>query len=107
MSGIKLSRVLLVTSGLLFAIGIGFRAFVYTKLYIAPNQPYGISDVIEFFLGGLLLVIFGISALVAVFLAVRGPKANRVAAAWLVGSIVVMVTLLGPLHNLAAQWSSR
>ena len=107
MSGSKLSRILLATSALLFAIGIGFRAFIYTKLYIAPNEPYGISDLIEFFLGGLLLVIFGISALVAIFLVVRGPKANRVAAAWLVGSIVVMVALLEPLHNLAAQWSSR
>ena len=107
MRGIKLSRILLATSALLFAVVIGFRAFVYTKLYIAEDEPFGISDVIELLLGSLLILAFATSALTALFLAIRGQRESRVAAAWLAGSIVVMAALLDPMHLLAAQWSSR
>jgi len=107
MSGVRLSRILLAASVFFLAIGIGFRAFIYTKLYIAPTEPYGISDLIEFLLGSLLLVAFGLSALAAVVLAIRGPRANRVAAAWLTIAVVVMAALLNPLHTFAAQWSGR
>jgi hypothetical protein len=107
MSGTKLSQTLLSVCALLFAAGIGFRAFVYNTLYIAPGEPFGVSDVIELLLGGLLLVALGSSILTAVVLAIRGPREDRVAAGWLVTSAVFMAVFFSPLHTLAANWSSR
>ena len=34
---------------------MSFRAFVYANMYIAPDAPYGVSDVIELVLGVVLL----------------------------------------------------
>lgn len=35
----------------IYIIRLVFRAFFYADMYIAPNDPYGISDVIELLLG--------------------------------------------------------
>jgi hypothetical protein len=87
----------------LFAFGLFFRFAVYRHMYIGPEDPYGISDVIEFLLGCVLLAALAVSVLGAVALAVKGPRKNRVAAAWLFGTCISVVVLLVPLHNLAAK----
>ncbi|WP_280151986.1 hypothetical protein [Piscinibacter sp. XHJ-5] len=91
----------------MFVVAICFRAFVYTHLYIAPNEPFGISDVIEALLGFVLLGVLGSSVLAGVVLAIRGPKSNRIAALVLVGVVVVVGLALEPAHTLAPRWSAR
>lgn len=74
-------------------------------MYKAPNDPYGISDIIEFGLGVTLMGAIAVSLLGAVALAIRGPRDNRIAAAWLFGACVLISVLIEPLHALAARWA--
>ena len=106
MSGVRLSRVLTVSCIALFLFGVFFRAVLYSRIYIAPGDPYGLSDIIEFALGWLLIGLLAASVIASLFLAVKGPRQTRIAAAWLVVVVAVVVVLLEPLHTLAARWSS-
>ena len=104
------TRVAAILGGLLllqFVVGIGFRAFVYADMYIAPDAPYGISDLIEFALGCALLTTAVVAILVAITLAAKGPRSNRVAAALLSALLLVLGVLLDPAHTAAAKWSAR
>lgn len=74
-------------------------------MHIAPDAPYGVSDLVEFALGWALLLILGVTVLFALTLAVRGPKPNRVTGAWLLFTCAAIAALLAPLHNLAARWA--
>lgn len=103
MHGDRLARLLVVSSLALFLVGLVFRAFFYARIYLPPGEPYGVADIIEFLLGWGLIAMLGLSAVSAVALAVRGPKRNRVAAAWLVGVVVVVLVLVRPAHDLAAK----
>ena len=107
MTGRTVARILGVATALLFALGIAFRATLYSRLYLAPGAPYGIADLIEFVLGWLLLGALAASAVAGLVLAVRGPTQNRWAAAGLFVTVIVLLALLDPLHTLAAQWSAR
>jgi hypothetical protein len=82
-----------------------FRFAVYRHMYIAPGDPYGISDVVEFVLGLGLMFVLGISVIAAIALAVRGPKENRIAAGWLLGVCILVAVVVDPLHTLAAKWA--
>ena len=107
MSGVRIARILGCLCAIIFVVGVGFRAFIYTRLYIAPNEPFGISDLIEARLGFLLLGVLAASVLTCLTLAVRGPKSNRVAALVLFGVVVIIAVALEPSHTLAARWSAR
>lgn len=98
----KFFAVLTVT---MMVVVLVFRFAVYRHLYIAPGDPYGISDVIEWLLWVGLLVVLGCSVFVGLLLAIIGPCANRIAAAWLIGVCVVVAVLVMPLHTLAARWA--
>lgn len=89
----------------LFFAGLLFRFAVYRHMYIAPGDPYGISDIIEFFLGWALLITLAVAAVTGFVLLVKGPQANRVAAAWLLVTCASIAMLLVPLHDLAAKWA--
>lgn len=104
-SGLRLARVFGVASLGLFFAGLLFRFAVYRHMYIASGDPYGISDIIEFFLGWALLITLAVAALIGLVLLVKGPRANRVAAAWLFVTCASIAVLLVPLHNLAAKWA--
>ncbi len=104
------TRVAAILGGLLllqFVAGVAFRAFVYADMYIAPDAPYGISDLIEFALGCALLATAVMAILVVVALAAKGPRSNRVAAALLSALLLVLGVLLNPAHTAAAKWSAR
>ncbi|WP_396271389.1 hypothetical protein [Ideonella sp.] len=85
--------------------GLAFRFAWYSRMYIGPNDPYGISDVIELILGGLLVLVLAGSVVTAIALAIQGPRENRQASKWLTLICLAVVLLLQPLHNLAAKYS--
>lgn len=101
----QLAKFLGISAATMLLVGVVFRFAVYRHMYIAPGDPYGISDVIEFILGIGLMVILSVSALAALVLVIRGPRENRIAAAWLFGSCALIVMLVEPLHTLAARWA--
>jgi hypothetical protein len=105
MTGTGIAKALGTSSVIVFAIGLAFRAFIYGSMYIAPGDPYGFSDVIEFLLAWLLIGLLVASALTALVLVVRGPRINRVAAGWLMFLVAALVLLASPLHELAARWA--
>lgn len=107
MTGFQVSRWLSISCLALFGFSLFFRAVLYSRMYIAPGDPYGLSDIIEFLLGSLLIGLLALSAIVAVVLGIRGPRANRIAAGWLVGVGFLIVGLAQPLHNLAAEWGAH
>ena len=99
------AKLLACVSLLLLAAMLGFRAFIYSRMYLAPGDPYGVSDLIEFALGLLLMLALAGSAVAAAWLAFVGRR-ERLVACWL-GVVVAAVALsAGPLHNLVARWAS-
>jgi hypothetical protein len=104
--GPRLARILATLSVAMFLVVIGFRALIYKHMYIAPNEPYGISDVVEFLLGCALLATLGLSVITALVLAVRGPKTNRMWALVLLVIATLALVAYDPVHTLAAQWSA-
>jgi hypothetical protein len=105
-TGIKVVRLLSASCIALFAFGLFFRAVLYSRMYIAPGDPYGISDIIEFLLGWLLIGFLGLSAITVIILGIKGPRSNRIAATWLAGIVTIIALLFAPLHTLAAKLSS-
>jgi hypothetical protein len=103
--GPRLARILATICVALFLVVIAFRALIYSRMYIAPDEPFGISDVIEFLLGCALLAALGMSAVTAAILAVRGPQTNRIWALILVAIASLILLAYDPLHTLAATWS--
>ncbi|MBW8367820.1 MAG: hypothetical protein K0M70_08185 [Arenimonas sp.] len=90
--------------GLLAAM-LGFRAFLYSHMYLEPGAPAGISDLVELALGLLLMLALAGAALSAAWLAFAGGRERLVAVG--IGVVVVAVALsAGPLHNLVARWAS-
>jgi len=100
-----LVKILALASVGLFLVGLVFRFAIYRHMYIAPDAPFGISDLIEAGLGFLLLGALGLSVVVAIAMLTRGPHENRVAAAWLLALCTTIILLLVPLHTLAAKWA--
>ena len=106
MQGVRTAKLLASLCVLLLLAVLCFRAFVYPHLYIAPDDPYGISDIIELLLGWSLILALAISAVVAAVLGIKGPRFNRLAAAGL-GFVVILVALVaGPLHTVVARLAS-
>ncbi|MFT4174565.1 MAG: hypothetical protein QM639_18510, partial [Rhodocyclaceae bacterium] len=101
----RLAKFLGISTVATLGVFLVFRFAVYRHMYIAPNEPYGISDVIELLLGLGLVVVLGASLIAAIALAVCGPRENRVAAGWLLGTCLLVAALVDPLHSLAAKWA--
>jgi len=106
MQAVTASKLLSASCVVLLMVGLLFRAFVYGHLYLAPGEPYGISDVIELLLGSILIVFLGATAVLALVLGIKGPKHNRVAALWSSLTIIVILLVVAPLHTLVARWAS-
>lgn len=101
----RLAKVLAAAAiGTLFVV-LAFRFAVYRHMYIGPDDPHGISDIIELMLGCLLIGVVGIATLASIALAIKGPRQNRVAAGGLLLVCVLIAALVEPLHALAARWA--
>ncbi|WP_105215886.1 MULTISPECIES: hypothetical protein [unclassified Pseudoalteromonas] len=88
---------------LLFVFMLYFRAYIYAGMYIEPDAPYGISDIIEFLLGCLFLLLMAASVILAVALFIKGSVQSKKSGALLVVFCVVLFIAYSPLHNMAAR----
>jgi hypothetical protein len=101
----RLAKILGSSAIAMLLVVLVFRFAVYRHMYIAPGDPYGISDIIELLLGLGLMGALGVSFVAAIALAIRGPRDNRIAAGWLLGVCVLVAVAVEPLHTLAAKWA--
>jgi hypothetical protein len=105
MNGVRICRALAWIVSTALVAALVFRAFFYLRMYKAPDDPYGISDILEYLTAMAILGLVVISALVSVYLLIRGPRRNRVAAGWLLAICGADVLLYFPLHDVAARIS--
>lgn len=87
----------------LFAFVLYFRAFIYAGMYIEPGAPYGISDIIEFLLGSVFLLLIVISVVLAVVLFIKGSVQSKKAGGCLLVFCVTLFIAYSPLHDIAAR----
>ena len=105
MQGTKTAKVLSVLCCILLACTLLFRAFGYSRVPLVQGDPTGVSDLIEFALGGALLLVLAISGTTAVVMGVKGPRQLRVSAAWLGALVILIAVAAGPLHAVVARWA--
>lgn len=84
-----------------------FRAFIYADMYIAPGDPHGMSDIIEFILGSLMGVLIIVSCIASLLLLISGNAQSKIAAALLVLLCLTLYLAFSPLHNMAAKYSAK
>ncbi|WP_215426468.1 hypothetical protein [Agarivorans albus] len=72
-------------------------------MYIAPGDPYGISDIIEFFLGLLFMALIGVAGLTSLFLLIRGREGERKSGVFLVAFCSAILLVMGPARELASS----
>jgi hypothetical protein len=106
MRATKVATALAISCIAMLIVVLCFRAFVYSRLYIAPGDPYGVADLIELFLGLFLIALLLAGAGSAIWLAARGPWSNRVSAIWVALVVVGVAVTAGPLHTVVARWAS-
>jgi len=87
----------------LFAFMLYFRAYIYADMYIEPDAPYGISDIIEFLLGCIFLLLMVASVTLAITLFAKGSVQSKKSGALLVVFCAVLFLIYSPLHNIAAS----
>ena len=83
---------------------LAFRAFVYADMYKAPEDPYGISDIIEFLLYIIFIAKIGVSVLLSIILMFRGKDQTKKAALGIVVYCIVIFFSYSPLHSIVAKW---
>lgn len=83
-----------------------FRAFIYADMFKAPEDPYGISDIIEFLLGCVFLFFLAASGLLSIALFFKGNAQSKKSAVFLALFCMLLFVSYTPLHRLAAGWSS-
>lgn len=91
----------------LYLFMLYFRAFIYADMYKAPDDPYGISDIIELLLGSQVLILFIITGVVAINLFIKGNSQSKKSAALLVLFYLALYFAYSPLHTLPAKYSSN
>lgn len=89
----------------LFLIRLGFRAFGYDLLYYNPNDPYGISDLIEVALAIIYLVTLGLCIVHALWILLRHWDQGALGASALLALCAVQWHGYDYLHHLAASLS--
>ena len=88
-----------------FVFMLWFRAFVYPHMYLAPGDPYGISDIIEFLIFIIFLVVLLVSVLSSFYLLIRGHSQSKKSAAGLLIWCIVLFFSYSPLRTIAARWA--
>jgi len=104
--GSKTIIFLAIVSLSLFIFMLYFRAAIYAGMYIEPDAPYGISDIIEFLLGCLFMLLSLISGITALILFFRGAKQSKIFSCGLIFLHVCLYASFNTLHNLAANYGS-
>ena len=89
----------------LFLLRLGFRAFGYDLLYHNPNDPYGISDLIEVALALIYLVSLGLCILHAPWILLRHWEQGALGASALLALCAAQWHSYDYLHHLAASLS--
>ena len=89
----------------LFLIRLGFRAFGYDLLYHNPNDPYGISDLIEVALAIIYLTLLGLCIIHALRVLLRHRDQGALGASALLALCVIPWHSYDYLHHLAASIS--
>ena len=89
----------------LFLIRLGFRAFGYDLLYHNPNDPYGISDLIEGVLALIYLVSLGLCIVHALRILLRHWDQGALGASTMLALCAVHWHSYDYLHHLAASLS--
>ena len=80
-----------------------FRYFFYNSMYKAPNDPYGISDIIVMLLGYWFMFVVLVSIVISLYLIVKKDLNVKKQSGFLIGFCIALVILVSPLHNLAAR----
>ncbi|EGR4437033.1 hypothetical protein DDN22_18515 [Vibrio cholerae] len=80
-----------------------FRGAVYAEMYIAPDAPYGVSDIIELFLYMIFLLLLSVSIFLSIFLLIRGSSQSKKSGFLLVLFCITLYQVQGPLHQYAAK----
>jgi len=101
--GTKASMWIGVLTFSLFAYMLYFRAYIYAGMYIEPDAPYGISDIIEFLLGCIFILLMAASVILTIALFIKGSAQSKKSGALLVVFCVVLFFAYSPLHNIAAR----
>ncbi|NEX80940.1 hypothetical protein [Aeromonas rivipollensis] len=89
----------------LFLIRLGFRAFGYDLLYHSPNDPYGISDLIEGVLTLIYMMSLGLGIVHALRILLRHWDQGALGASALLALCAVQWHSYDYLHHLAASLS--
>lgn len=89
----------------LFLTRLGFRAFGYNQLYHNPNDPYGISDLIEMALALIYLVSLGLCIVHALRVLLRHWNQGVLGASALLALCAVQWHSFDYLHHLATNLS--
>lgn len=87
----------------LFVFKLYFRAYIYAGVYIEPDAPYGISDIIEFLLGCIFLLLIAVAVVLAIVLFIKGSVQSKKSGALLVVFCVVLFFAYSPLQNMASR----
>ena len=74
-------------------------------MYLAPGDPYGISDIIEFLIFIVFLAVLFVSVLSSFYLLIRGHSQSKKSAAGLLIVCTVLFFSYSPLRNLVARWA--
>jgi len=89
----------------LFLVRLGFRAFGYDLLYHNPNDPYGISDLIELALALIYLLSLGLCIVHVLRVLLRYWDQGAFGASILLALCAVQWHSYDYLHHLAASLS--
>lgn len=83
----------------LFLLRLGFRAFGYDLLYHNPNDPYGISDLIEVALALIYLVSLGLCILHTLWILLRHRDQGALVASALLALCAIQWHSYDYLHH--------
>jgi len=104
--GSKVVTVLAILAVALFSFMLYFRAALYNEFYIAPEDAYGLADILELYLGLGFVVLSALSGLVSVVLFVVGTRQSKLFAMGLVVLHGLLYVAYGPLHSLAVHYGT-
>ncbi len=83
---------------------LAFRAFIYADMYKAPEDPYGISDILEFIMSIGFIILLALAMITSIVLIFRGMPQTRKFAAGLIVLCAILFFSFSPLLNIAARW---
>jgi hypothetical protein len=99
----RIIKILVWLNLIFFMLIPSFRYFFYNSMYKAPNDPYGVSDIIELLLGYCFIFVVLVSIAISLYLIVKKDLIIKKQCGLLIVFSIALVMLVSPLHNLAAR----